>query len=58
MDHRAKIKENKKTDKYLDFAGVQKKTWDMRRAKIATIVDMLETVLKGFNKRLKRLETS
>ena len=41
------IKENEKTDKYLDLAKVQKKMWNIWVTVIPITIDVLLKVLKG-----------
>ena len=51
-DHRVKLKENEKKDKYLDFARGLKKLWNMKVRFIAIIIVALGTVTKGLLKGL------
>ena len=53
-DNWAKIKENEKIDKYLDFARELRKLWNIRVMVILMVVGALGTFLK--EKRLKELE--
>ena len=55
-DHRVKIKESEKIDKYLDLARELRKLWNKRMIVIPVVVSMLELVLKGLQKRLEELE--
>ena len=48
-----KIKESEKIDKYFDLARELEKFWNMRVIVIRVVVDTLETVLKGLEKRLE-----
>ena len=52
-DHRVKIKESEKIDKYLDLARELKKLWNMRVMMISIVVDALEMVLKVYEKKKK-----
>ena len=52
-DHRVKLKENEKKDKYLDFAKELKKLWDMKET---VVVGALGTVTKGSVKGREDLE--
>ena len=56
LDHRVKVKENEKTDKYLDLAREQKKLWIMRVMVIPIVVSVLGMVPKGLEDRLDELE--
>ena len=54
-DHRVKIKENKKIEKYLDFAGEPKqKLWTMQVTVISVVVSALGTVPKGLERGLEQ----
>ena len=55
-DHRVKLKENEKMDKYLDLARELKKLWNMRVKVIPIVVGTLETVPISLKKRLEDLE--
>ena len=55
-DHRVKLKENEKMDKYLDLARELKRLWNMRVKVIPIVVGALETVLINLEKRLGDLE--
>ena len=46
-DHRAKLKENEKMDKYLDLARELKKSWNMKVKVIPIVVGAPGTVPKG-----------
>ena len=48
VDHRVKIKENGKKDKYLNLARVLRKLWNIRGMVIPIVVGMFGTVSKGF----------
>ena len=56
-EHEVKIKENEKTDKYLDLTREQKKMRNMKETVIPIVVGTLGTVHKGLEKRVGRLET-
>ena len=55
-DHRKKIKENGKIDKYLDLARDLRKLWNVSVAVIPTVSGALGTVPKGLIRRLDELE--
>ena len=55
-DHRVKLKESEKKDKYLDFGREWKKLWNMKVRFIPIVVGALDTVIKGLVKRLENLE--
>ena len=55
-DHRVKLKENEKMDKYLDLARELKKLWNMKVKVIPIVVGALGTVPKGLEKSLENLE--
>ena len=55
-DHRVKLKENKKMDKYLDLARELKKLWNMIVKVIPIGVGALGTVPINLEKRLEDLE--
>ena len=46
-DHRVKLKESEKKDKYLDLAGELKKMWNMKVTIIPIVIGALGTVTKG-----------
>ena len=46
-DHRVKMKENEKRDKYLDLAWELKKLWNMKVMMIPIIIGVLGMVPKG-----------
>ena len=54
VDHRVKLKESKKKDKYLDFARKLKKLWSMKVMVVA--IGALGTVTKGLVKGQEDLE--
>ena len=51
MDHRLKIKESKKIEKYFDLARGQK-LWNMRVTVILVVVSALGTIPNGLEIRL------
>ena len=55
-DHRVKLKENEKTDKYLDLAWELKKLWNMKVTIIPIVIGALGTVTEGLLKGLEDLE--
>ena len=55
-DHRVKLKENKKKDKYFVLARELKKLRNMKVMVIPIIIDALDTVTKGLIQRLEDLE--
>ena len=55
-DHRVKLKENEKMDKYLDLARELKKLWNMIVKVIPIVVGALGTVPINLEKRLEDLE--
>ena len=55
-DHRIKLKECKKKDKYLDLARELKKLWNMQVIIIPIVIGAFGTVTKGLLKRLEDLE--
>ena len=59
MDHRMKIKESKKIDKYLDLVRKQKKKqnkmWNMMVTLLPTEVGMFGKVSKGLERRLEEM---
>ena len=56
VDHRVKIEESEKRDKYLDLAKEIKKLGNMKVMVIPILIGALRTILKGFVKGLKGLE--
>ena len=56
VDHRVKIKENKKIGKYLNLARELKKLFNMKVMVVPIEVGALGAVLKGLLRRLKKLE--
>ena len=55
-NHRVKLKESKKRDKYLDFAGELKKLWNIKITLILIVISVLDTVTKGLVQGLEGLE--
>ena len=56
VDHRLKLKESEKGDKYLDLARELKKQWDMGLMMIPIVIYPISTVTKGLIQRLEDLE--
>ena len=55
-DHRIKLKECEKKDKYHDLARELKKLWNMQVAIILIVIGAFGTVTKGLLKGLEDLE--
>ena len=55
-DHRVKLKESEKKDKYLDLAWELKKLWNMNVMLIPIIIGALGTATKGLLKEHEELE--
>ena len=55
-DHRIKLKEREKKDKYLDLARELKKLWNMMVTIIPIVIGAFGTVTKGLLKGLEDLE--
>ena len=55
-DHRVKVKESEKNDKYLDLARGLKKLWNMKVTVVPIVIGLLGTVTKGLVKGLEDLE--
>ena len=55
-DHRIKLKECEKKDKYLDLARELKKQWNMQVTIILIVIGAFGTVTKGLLKGLEDLE--
>ena len=55
-DHRIKLKECEKKDKYLDLAKELKKLWNMKVTIIPIVIGVLGTVTKGLLKGLENSE--
>ena len=57
-DHRIKLKECEKKDKYRDLARELKKMWNMKVTIVPTVISALGTITKGLLKGLEDLEVS
>ena len=55
-EHRVKLKESEKKDKYLDLDWELKKLWSMKVTFIPTVIGALDTVTKGLIRGLEGLE--
>ena len=55
-DHRIKLKESEKKDKYLDLVKELKKLWNTKVTIIPIVIGAFGTVTKGLLKRLEDLE--
>ena len=55
-DHRVKLKESKKKDKYLDLAGELKKIRNMKMIVTPVVSGALDTIIKGMVQGLEFLE--
>ena len=55
-DHRVKLKEKEKKDKYQDLARELKKLWNMMMTIVLIVIGALGTVIKGLLKGLEDLE--
>ena len=55
-DHRIKLKEFEKIDKYLDLARVLKKLWNMKVMIVSIMIGALGTITKGLLKGLEDLQ--
>ena len=55
-DHRVKLKECKKRDKYIDLARELKKLWNVKVTFIPIVIGALATVTKGLVQGLRDLE--
>ena len=55
-DHRIKLKEYEKKDKYLDLARELKKLWSMQGTILPIVIGAFGTVTKGLLKGLEDLE--
>ena len=56
VDHRIKLKESEKKDKYLDLARELKKLWNMKVTIVLIVTGALGTITKGLLKGLEDLE--
>ena len=54
-DHRLKLKESEKKDKYLGLARELKKLWNMKVMVILVLIGTFSTVTKGLLEGLKEL---
>ena len=57
-DHRIKLKECEKRDKYFDLARELKKRWNMKVTILPIVIGAFGTVTKGLFKSLEDLEVS
>ena len=55
-DHRVKLKENEKKDKYQDLARDLKKLWNMKVMIIPIVIGALGTDIKGLLQGLEDME--
>ena len=55
-DHKVKLKESKKRDKYPDLARELKKLWNMKMTVILIVIGALGTATKGLVQGLEGLE--
>ena len=55
-DHRIKLKECEKKDKYLDLARESKKLWNMKMTIIPIVIGAFGTVTKGLLKGMEDLK--
>ena len=55
-DHRVKLKESEKRDKYLDLDKEMKKLWNLKVTFIPIVIGALGTVTKGFVQGLEDLD--
>ena len=55
-DHRIKLKECEKNDKYLDLARELKKLWNMKETSVLIVIGAFVTITKGLLKDLEDLE--
>ena len=56
VDHRIKLKESEKKDKYLNLARELKKLWNMKVTIIPIVIGAFGTLSKGLLKGLEDLE--
>ena len=56
VDHRVKIKESEKSEKYLDLARELKKLWHMEVTMIPIVIGAPRTIPKGLIRGLEDLE--
>ena len=57
-DHRIKLKECEKKDKYLDLARELKKLWNMKVSIVPIVIGAFGTVTEGLLKTLEEFEVS
>ena len=57
-DHRIKLKECEKKDKYLDLARELKKPWNMKVTIVPIVIGAFGTITKGLLKNLEDLEAN
>ena len=57
-DHKVKLKEHEKSDKYLDFARELKNPWNITETFVLIVLAAFGTVTKGFVQGLEDLEIS
>ena len=57
-DHRIKLKEGERRDKYLDVARELKKLWNMKMTMIPIVIGTFRMILQGLVKGLEDLEIS
>ena len=55
-DHKVKLKEHEKIDKYQDLAREMKKLWNVKVTVIPVVIDGLGTITKGLLQGLEDLE--
>ena len=55
-NHRVKLKESEKKNKYLDLARELKKLWNIKVTIIPIVIDVISTVTKGLVKGLEELK--
>ena len=55
-DHRIKLKESEKKDKYLDLARELKTLWNMKVTIIPIVIGAFGTVTRGLLKELEDLD--
>ena len=56
VDHRVKLKESEKNDKYLDLGRELKKLWNMKVTVIRIVIGVLGIVTEGLLKGQEDLE--
>ena len=55
-EHRLKLKENGKKDKYLDLSREMKQLWNMKMTVVPIVIGVLGTLTKGLVQKLEGLE--